>query len=96
LLVNFRLAQPAVPRIRCEENGFKKIEVPWARKGSKFTLLFEQVALSLVKEMPVNSAARIIGITDKKLWYIVFYYGSSSFRVDFGNFCEIGDILIIK
>ncbi|HEW79361.1 MAG TPA: transposase family protein [Phycisphaerales bacterium] len=46
--------------------------MPWARKGSKFTLLFKQVAMNMVKEMPVLAAARIIGITDKRLWRIVF------------------------
>jgi hypothetical protein len=81
----------AVPRIRCEEHGVKKIEVPWARRGSKFTLLFEQVALSLVKEMPVNSAARIIGIADKKLWRIVFYYISVSMnKLDLSTLTAIG------
>lgn len=29
------------------------VDVPWARKGSAFTLLFEQAALALVREMPV-------------------------------------------
>ena len=37
----------AVPRVRCLEHGVKQIEVPWARKGSKFTLLFEQAAMSV-------------------------------------------------
>jgi len=63
-----------VPRIKCPEHGVKTIEVPWARKGSKFTLLFEQAALMLVREMPVSSAARFMGITDKSLWRIVFHY----------------------
>ena len=66
----------SIPRIRCEEHGVKRIEVPWARKGSKFTLLFEQVAMTLVREMPVLAAARIMGITDKRLWSIVFHYVS--------------------
>ncbi|WP_419622779.1 transposase, partial [Thiolapillus sp.] len=46
--------------------------MPWARKGSAFTLLFEQAAL--VREMSVNAAARIIEITDKRLWRIVEHY----------------------
>jgi transposase len=50
------------------------VEVPWARKGSAFTLLFEQAALTLAREMPVNAAARIIEITDKRLWRIAEYY----------------------
>ena len=48
--------------------------VPWSRPGSRFTLLFEQAALVLVREMPVLAAARFIGITDKRLWRIVEHY----------------------
>ena len=46
-----------VPRVRCPEHGVRLVEVPWARKGSAFTLLFEQTALALVREMPVLAAA---------------------------------------
>ena len=52
----------------------KLVDVPWARKGSAFTLLFEQAALTLVREMPVNAAARIMEITDKRLWRVVQHY----------------------
>jgi transposase len=41
-----------MPRTKCPEHGVKSIEVPWARHGSDFTLLFEQPAMSLVKVMP--------------------------------------------
>jgi len=64
----------SVPRVRCHRHGVKRIKVPWARKGSKFTLLFEQTALLLVREMPVRSAAKLIEITDKRLWRIVLHY----------------------
>jgi transposase len=30
-----------VPRIRCDKCGIKTVNVPWARPGSGFTLLFE-------------------------------------------------------
>ena len=63
-----------VPRVRCQEHGVRQIEVPWARKGSKFTLLFEQTAMLLVREMPVATTARILEMTDKKLWRIVLHY----------------------
>jgi len=68
------LITASVPRVRCSKHGVKRITVPWARKGSKFTLLFEQAALLLVKEMPVLAAARIMEITDKRLWRIVLHY----------------------
>ena len=63
-----------IPRTRCPDHGVKTVKVPWARKGSKFTLLFEQAALMLVRHMPVGPAARHMGITDNSLWRIVFHY----------------------
>ena len=63
-----------VPRVKCPDHGVKTIKVPWARKGSRFTLLFEQAAMVMVREMPVMAAARIIGISDNSLWRIVFHY----------------------
>ena len=63
-----------VPRVDCPDHGVKRATVPWARPGSRFTLLFEQAALILVREMPVLAAARFMGITDKRLWRIVEHY----------------------
>lgn len=63
-----------VPRVDCPDHGVKRAIVPWARPGSRFTLLFEQAALILVREMPVLAAARFMGITDKRLWRIVEHY----------------------
>lgn len=63
-----------VPRVRCPEHGIKRIVVPWAREGSRFTLLFEQVVMSLVREMPVAAAARLVGERDKRLWRIIQHY----------------------
>ncbi len=63
-----------IPRTSSGEQGVKRVNVPWAREGSSFTLLFEQAAMALVREMPVLAAARIIGITDKRLWRVVAYY----------------------
>lgn len=63
-----------VPRVDCPDHGVKRAPVPWARAGSRFTLLFEQAALILVREMPVLAASRFMGITDKRLWRIVEHY----------------------
>ena len=64
----------SVPRVKCPDHGVRQVEVPWARKGSAFTLLFEQAALALVREMPVLAAARLMDITDTRLWRIVKHY----------------------
>lgn len=80
-----------VPRTDCGEHGVLRITVPWARQGSRFTLLFEQAALMLVREMPVLAAARIIEITDKRLWRIVAHYvGKAVERLDLGSVAAIG------
>ena len=68
------LISARVPRVRCPEHGVLLVDVPWARTGSAFTLLFEQVVMTLVREMPVSAVARIIEITDTRLWRIVHYY----------------------
>ena len=45
-----------VPRVACTACGkTTQVEVPWARSGSGFTLLFEALALSLCQELPVLS-----------------------------------------
>ena len=63
-----------LPRVDCPKHGVRKINAPWAREGSRFTLLFEQASMLLVREMPVLAAARIIGVTDKRLWRVVRHY----------------------
>ena len=63
-----------VPRISCTKCGVKQINVPWARKGSGFSLLFEALAMTLVAHMPVAAAARLVGEHDTRLWRIVFHY----------------------
>jgi len=69
-----------VPRTDCREHGVRRVQVPWAREGSGFTLLFEQAAMTLVREMPVLAVARFIGITDKRLWRIVEHYVAKALR----------------
>ncbi|CAO0820023.1 hypothetical protein DFAR_1310006 [Desulfarculales bacterium] len=44
------------------------------REGSQFTLLFEQVVMTLVREMPVPAAARIIGVSNMWLWRMIQLY----------------------
>jgi len=34
-----------VPRVQCPTYGVKTVRVPWAERGSRFTLLFERLAI---------------------------------------------------
>lgn len=63
-----------VPRIRCDRCGVKTITVPWARKDSGFTLLFEALLMTMITAMPVAAVARLVGEHDTKLWRVVHHY----------------------
>lgn len=63
------------PRVDCEVCGKVKYALaPWSRYNCSFTLKFEKYVLSLVKEMPVKAAARMVQEHDTRLWRIVHFY----------------------
>jgi transposase len=65
-----------VPRVQCTNLGcgIKKTDVPWARSGAGFTLLFEAFVMTLVRQMPVKAAAVILGTHDTRLWRVIDHY----------------------
>ena len=64
-----------VPRVRCGGCGkTTQVTVPWAREGSGFTLLFEALALSLCRELPVSQAASLMRVAAKRLWTRITHY----------------------
>jgi transposase len=64
-----------VPRVRCPNCGIKTVtNLPWARKDSGFTLLFEALIMALVTSMPVGAAARLVGEHDTRLWRVIHHY----------------------
>jgi transposase len=62
------------PRITCPDCGVKQINVPWARAGSGFTLLFEALAMTLMTAMPVAAAARLVGEHDTRMWRVLHHW----------------------
>ena len=64
-----------VPRVTCSGcNKTSQVGVPWAREGSGFTALFEALALSLCRALPVRQAAALLRCSDKQLWRRIAYY----------------------
>jgi transposase len=63
-----------VPRVMCREHGVHQVELPWARPGSGFTLLFEALVMALAKQMPVAALAGLVGEHDTRVWRIVHHY----------------------
>lgn len=37
-----------IPRVQCSEHGIKSIDIPWAEPGSRFTALFERLAIDVL------------------------------------------------
>lgn len=62
------------PRVECEQCGVKLVDVPWARHGSGFTLLFEAFLLALCKTMPVAAVARLVAEHDTRIWRVLHHY----------------------
>jgi transposase len=84
-----------VPRVNCvHECGVKQIDVPWARPGSGFTLLFEALILSYCKEMPANKVGELMGEHDTRLWRVIHHYvDTARASQDYSHVTEVGMVI---
>lgn len=61
-----------IPRVNCPEHGVRNIQVPWALKNSRFTLLFERFAIDVLQAtQTVTGAMSILRTTWDQTWQIV-------------------------
>jgi transposase len=66
-----------VPRVKTKEGEVKLVEVPWAKPGSSFTMLFEQDVLELIEGgMSANAIGRRLNIGGKRVFGVVRRYVS--------------------
>jgi transposase len=80
-----------VPRSNCGDCGVKTVDVPWARPGSGFTLLFEALVMVMAKGMPVKSIAALLKEHDTRLWRVLDHYVQESRQgTDFSAVTEVG------
>jgi transposase len=63
-----------VPRVVCEKCGIRLVEVPWSRKSSGFTSLFEAMIVIMAGDMQVSQIGEKVQETDTRLWRIIKYY----------------------
>ena len=72
-----------VPRLQDAAGKIYQIEVPWARSGSGFTLLFEAYAMLLIEsEMPVCNVAGTLEVTQPRVWRVFDYWINKAFSKD--------------
>jgi len=75
-----------VARTKCEDCGVRLVNVPWARPGSGFTLLFEALFMAMATAMPVRAAARLVKEHDTRLWRVLVHYVEAAReRADFSK-----------
>lgn len=51
------LLHARVPRLNCPRHGVRQLRVPWAEEGSRFTALFEALAIDWMKQAPLAAVA---------------------------------------
>lgn len=61
----------APPRVRCGEHGVRQVALPWAEPRSRFTALFERLAIDVLKACDVTGATRILRISWDEAWGIM-------------------------
>ncbi|HEY0980857.1 ISL3 family transposase [Schlesneria sp.] len=61
-----------IPRVECPVHGVKQVRVPWAEKGSRFTLMFERFAIQvLLATQNVKGAMSILRTKWDQTWSIL-------------------------
>ena len=59
------------PRVLCPTHGAKQVKLPWAEPYSRFTQLFERLAIDVLKETPIQGATRILRIRWDEAWHLM-------------------------
>lgn len=59
-----------IPRVACPTHKIRQVRVPWAEPESRFTRLFERLAIDVLLECDVSGAAKILGLTWDEAWGI--------------------------
>jgi transposase len=67
--LTFLHARP--PRVDCPEHGVHQVRLPWAEPMSRFTTLFERLAIDVLTECDVQAAARLLRISWDEAWALM-------------------------
>ncbi len=62
------------PRVKCPQDGYHVVSAPWARKGSRYTLLFESYAMMLMQSMPIENARKLLRVSHTSMRNILKYW----------------------
>lgn len=60
-----------IPRVTCVEHGVRQVRAPWAEPKSRFTMLFERLAIDVLRQCDVTGATRVLGISWDEAWHLM-------------------------
>ena len=57
------IVEAKVPRVKCAEHGTTTVQVPWADKHSRFTALFERLAIDMMHDCSISAASKYLRLS---------------------------------
>ena len=60
-----------IPRVDCPVHGIRRVDVPWALPGARFTTAFERHAIDVLLEADVLGSTRLLRISWDEAWNIM-------------------------
>ncbi len=59
------------PRVQCPEHGVRQVSLPWAEPMSRFTILFERLAVDVLSACNVERAGQLLHTTWDETWHLM-------------------------
>lgn len=59
------------PRVSCAEHGVKQVRLAWTEAGSRFTNMFQALAITVLRATNVKRAGEILRVSWDEAWHIM-------------------------
>jgi transposase len=59
------------PRVDCPDHGVRQVALPWAEPHSRFTSLFERLAIDVLKECDISGASELLRLSWDEAWHLM-------------------------
>jgi transposase len=59
------------PRVDCPTHGVVQVRLPWAEPMSRFTILFERLAIDVLTECDIDGAAGLLHLSWDEAWHLM-------------------------